>query len=124
MPNKEKDPNIKQATEFFRTHNVALAPQSNCVNNELNLFRRDEGVYLFTSTLEFEGEKTKHCGVYCAEEPWTHEEKTGRGVLKDNQYQPVRIDSADRVSSNAAREAFASLWHVDKAKLQNVYKLV
>ena len=62
--------------------------------------------------------------VYCAEEPWTHEEKTGRGVLKDNQYQPVRIDSADRVSSNAAREAFASLWHVDKAKLQNLYKLV
>ena len=124
MPNKEKDPNIKQATEFFRTHNVALAPQSNCVNNELNLFRRDEGVYLFTSALEFEGEETKHCGVYCAEEPWTHEEKTGRGVLKDNQYQPVRIDSADRVSSNAAREAFASLWHVDKAKLQSVYKLV
>ena len=55
MPNKEKDPNIKQATEFFRTHNVALAPQSNCVNNELELFCCDEGAYLFTSTLQFEG---------------------------------------------------------------------
>ena len=124
MPCEGGAPNMSKAEEFLRKYGVKLELQTDCITNEMNLLRRKTGVYLFICTLTFKNKTEGHCGVYCAEESWTCDEQTGCGVLKDNQGPPTRVEDTDRVSQETARTLFAPLWNVDKAKLENAYRLV
>ena len=131
MPDWRKDdalaPGMDIIRTFYESKDLKMSARRDLSSNELAILKQTTGVFHLCAELTMldrDGSEvvSKHACVYNAAS--TYPGKAGRGVLRDNQVNPLLIEDCDRVDKFSARKAFLQFWKIcSKAKIMTVYEI-
>ena len=107
-------PTIGAVSDFYASKVLSMSPRRDLNSNPLALLRQKDGVFHLSTSITMivddVSETTKHACLYNASQCFPN--KTGRGVLRDNQAdaKALLIEDSDRIDKKTALNAFHQLW--------------